>query len=353
MGLALQQARLAARAGEVPVGAVVVQPGQASQPDRIIARAHNQPIALNDPTAHAEMLALRAAAQALGNYRLDGCELYVTLEPCAMCAQALLHARVTRVVYGAREPKTGAAGSVVNILGDSRLNHQTTVQGGVEAEACADLMQAFFAQQRRATREAAQPLREDALRTPDDAFEPLWQALSPEWREASKFTQTGSSLDGLRFHWVDCSPTPASAVPLQAATWVLLHDAGSWWPQWLPEAQQFTDTGYRVLLPDLIGHGLSDKPKKPRWHTISRHAATLAEWLVGLGVTNCKVGVSPEQRELGQQLVRLLQQREDFTATLEVLQAPRQDRLPQGWQDWPYPDKGHQAARKAWPWPLA
>jgi len=351
MEMALAQARQAASVGEVPVGAVLVLRGQAGAPDRLLAATHNQPIGLNDPTAHAEMLALRQAALALGNYRLDGCELYVTLEPCAMCAQALLHARIARVVYGATEPKTGAAGSVVNILGDARLNHQTTVQGGVEADACAAMLQAFFAQQRHAARQVAQPLRDDALRTPEAAFAPLWQALPDGWREASHVTQDGSQLKGLRLHWVDRQPALAVGQEAKAPAWVLLHGPESWWPQWLEVAQQLTQQGQRVLLPDLIGFGLSDKPKKPQWHTISRHASILAEWLKGLGEPAWTVGVPPEQAVLGQHLVRLLQAQHNLPATLEVIAPPSHDPLPQGWQHWPYPDKGHQAARKAWPWP--
>ena len=138
MRQALEQARAAAACGEVPVGAVVVRNGQ------IIGRGRNSPLSALDPTAHAEVLALREAAQALGNYRLDGCTLYVTLEPCAMCSGAMLHARVDTVVYGAAEPKTGAAGSVLNVFGYSEINHQTQVLRGVLAEECTALMADFF-----------------------------------------------------------------------------------------------------------------------------------------------------------------------------------------------------------------
>jgi tRNA(adenine34) deaminase len=121
MGLALEQARQAAAAGEVPVGAVVVKDGQ------VIATGRNAPIASHDPTAHAEVVALREAARVLGNYRLEGCTLYVTLEPCAMCSGAMLHARVDRVVFGAADPRTGVAGSVLNLFDHTQLNHQTQV----------------------------------------------------------------------------------------------------------------------------------------------------------------------------------------------------------------------------------
>ncbi|MFN3595513.1 MAG: tRNA adenosine(34) deaminase TadA, partial [Thiobacillaceae bacterium] len=125
---ALAMARLAADAGEVPVGAVVVYK------DRIVGRGHNQPVGSSDPTAHAEIVALRQAARALGNYRLDGCTLYVTLEPCAMCAQAALHARLARLVYGAAEPRSGAAGSVLNLFALPALNARTQVLGGILAD---------------------------------------------------------------------------------------------------------------------------------------------------------------------------------------------------------------------------
>jgi tRNA(adenine34) deaminase len=138
MRLALQQAQAAREAGEVPVGAVVVKNGE------VVAQAHNAPIGLHDPSAHAEILALRAAAEKLGNYRLDDCTLYVTLEPCAMCAGAMLHARLKRVVWGAAEPKTGAAGSVLNLFDHPQLNHQTQATGGVRAEEASAMLQDFF-----------------------------------------------------------------------------------------------------------------------------------------------------------------------------------------------------------------
>ena len=138
MRQALAQAQLAAAAGEVPVGAVVVCNGQ------VIATGQNAPIGAHDPTAHAEIIALRAAAAALGNYRLPECELYVTLEPCAMCSGAMLHARLMRVVFGAPDPKTGAAGSVLNLFAQTQLNHQTALRGGVLAgDAAAALKNVF------------------------------------------------------------------------------------------------------------------------------------------------------------------------------------------------------------------
>ena len=142
---ALAMAREAASLGEVPVGAVVVSAG------RIVGRGSNRPIAGHDPTAHAEVQALRDEAAALGNYRLPGCALYVTLEPCAMCIGAIFHARIARVVFGAADPKTGAAGSVINLFGESRLNHHAEVTGGVLAAECGALLSGFFAARRQKT----------------------------------------------------------------------------------------------------------------------------------------------------------------------------------------------------------
>jgi tRNA(adenine34) deaminase len=142
MQQAISQAHNAWALGEVPVGALVVKDGQ------VIATGFNQPIGTHDPTAHAEIMALRAAATILGNYRLPGCELYVTLEPCAMCAGAMMHARLARVVFGASDPKTGVCGSIVNLFEQERLNHHTEVTGGVMAEECGKLLKDFFAERR-------------------------------------------------------------------------------------------------------------------------------------------------------------------------------------------------------------
>lgn len=143
MRTALDLAEQAAAAGEVPVGAVVVKDGE------IVGRGFNHPISAHDPTAHAEIVALREAARRLGNYRLGGCELYVTLEPCVMCAGAILHARITRLVYGARDPKTGACGSVTNPFAETRLNHHTSVAEGVLGAEAGALLQRFFAARRK------------------------------------------------------------------------------------------------------------------------------------------------------------------------------------------------------------
>jgi tRNA(adenine34) deaminase len=142
MQAALAEARLAAEAGEVPIGAVVVSGGA------IVARGQNRVLRDLDPTAHAEIVALRAAAAALNNYRLNGCTLYVTLEPCAMCAGAMIHARLDRLVFAASDPKAGAAGSVLSVLNHPQLNHQMQVQYGTLAEESAELLRNFFRERR-------------------------------------------------------------------------------------------------------------------------------------------------------------------------------------------------------------
>jgi len=138
MAQALALARRAEQAGEVPVGALLVRD------ETVLAEGWNRPILSTDPTAHAEIVAMREAAVRLSNYRLPDTTLYVTLEPCAMCAGAIVHARIARVVFGAADPKTGAAGSVLNLLEHPQLNHQVVVVGGVLAEDCGNLLQAFF-----------------------------------------------------------------------------------------------------------------------------------------------------------------------------------------------------------------
>lgn len=145
---ALRLAHQAWTLGEVPVGAVVVHAGQ------IVGRGYNAPISRHDPTGHAEIMALRDAARNLQNYRLPGCELYVTLEPCAMCAGAIMHARIARVVYGARDPKTGVCGSAIDLFAEQKLNHHTEVVGGVMADQCGALLSGFFEQRRRMQKEA-------------------------------------------------------------------------------------------------------------------------------------------------------------------------------------------------------
>ncbi|WP_309683794.1 tRNA adenosine(34) deaminase TadA [Polaromonas sp.] len=268
MQLALAQAREAATVGEVPVGAVLVRRGQ------VIATGRNAPIDGHDPTAHAEIVALRAAAQVLGNYRLDDCELYVTLEPCAMCSGAMLHARLKRVVFGAPDPKTGAAGSVVNLFAQPRLNHQTEWQGGVLADECAALLQDFFRQRRadqRAEARQAHPLREDALRTPEAAFVDL-----PGFPWPPHYLSDLPALAGLRLHYLD-EGTSTGLARTDQLTYLCLHGNPAWSYLYRKMIPLFLQAGHRVLAPDLIGFGKSDKPKKDSFHSFSRHRQVLLE----------------------------------------------------------------------------
>ena len=265
MRLALAQAQRAAEAGEVPVGAVVVYQG------RVIGEGHNAPIQGNDPTAHAEVMALRAAAASLGNYRLEGCTLYVTLEPCAMCSGAMLHARLSRVVYGARDPKTGVAGSVLDLFSSPRLNHQTQVTGGVLADACAEILQVFFQQRRQTGKTCRVPLREDALRTPSERFERL-----PDYPWPAHFTSDLPSLAGLRMHYLDEGPRDADVV------WLCLHGYPTWSYLYRHMLPIWLRAGHRVVAPDLIGFGKSDKPKKAAFHRFSWHRQVLLELVQAL-----------------------------------------------------------------------
>ena len=144
MRVAIELAEEAGRCGEVPVGAVIVGPD-----GRVVGRGFNQPILRHDPTAHAEVMALRNAAETLANYRMPGCTLYVTLEPCVMCAGAIMHARIGRVVFGARDPKTGVAGSVIDLFAETRLKHHAEGEGGLLADTCGGILSGFFAPRRK------------------------------------------------------------------------------------------------------------------------------------------------------------------------------------------------------------
>jgi len=303
MRLALAQAHAAAAAGEVPVGAVVVCDNQQ------IACGHNAPIAQHDPTAHAEIVALRAAARQRGNYRLEGCVLYVTLEPCAMCSAALLHARLARVVYGAADPKAGAAGSLLNLFALPQLNHQTHVTGGVLADECSALLHAFFQQRRRAQRELATPLRQDALRTPEARF--ARAAGHYQW------------FEGLRLHYLDVGTAEA---PL---TWLCLHGKDGWSDAWRQMLPVFAAAGQRAIAPDLIGFGRSDKPKKETFHRMEWHQQVLTQLLQRLGLRNVVLLAQP-------------------TALLPLVQAPLVQVLQPALKDAaPFPDAGHRAAPRA------
>ncbi|MDP3521529.1 MAG: tRNA adenosine(34) deaminase TadA [Hydrogenophaga sp.] len=329
MRLALARARDAAKAGEVPVGAVLVR----RQADHIevLGAAHNQPITTHDPSAHAEMLALRQAASRLGNYRLDGCELFVTLEPCAMCAQAALHARVARVVYGATEPKTGAAGSVVDLFSEPRLNHQTQVSGGVLQEEGAALLQTFFAERRQAQRASQpHPLRDDALRTPDERFANL-----PGCPWAPHYLSDLPSLAGLRLHHLDEGPQEA---PI---TWLCLHGSLDWSYSYRNMIPVFLAAGHRVVAPDLIGFGKSDKPKKEGVHTFHWHQQVLLELLERLNLRRV-VLVFAQGDALGAALVDAAPER--FLGQWLVARSGAANPAA---EEAPFPDRGHRAGPRA------
>lgn len=197
MRQAIDQALNAQLVGEVPVGAVVVREFEGRR--QVVATGYNRPITTHDPTAHAEIVALRHAAQLLGNYRLPGCTLYVTLEPCGMCAVAMMHARLDRVVYGAADPKTGAAGSVVDLFAEPRLNHHTRVFGGVLAGDCGQLLRDFFAA-RRARGRRVGPVPADAggqgASATDAAAGPLPPIPAGEVVEGGDWPPGGGHDDG-------------------------------------------------------------------------------------------------------------------------------------------------------------
>ncbi|NMM82459.1 tRNA adenosine(34) deaminase TadA [Acidovorax sp. SRB_14] len=368
MRLALAEAQAAAQAGEVPVGAVVVREGQA------IATGRNAPVQGHDPTAHAEIVALRAAAQRLGNYRLEDCTLYVTLEPCAMCSGAMLHARMPRVVFGARDPKTGVAGSVLNLFATPQLNHQTVVQGGVLADECAALLGDFFRQRRhekRAQALAAHPLRDDALRTPEARFADL-----PGYPWAPHYVSDLPALGGLRLHYLDEGPQDA---PL---TWLCLHGTPSWSYLYRHMLPVFTAAGHRVVAPDLIGFGKSDKPKRAAFHAFAWHREVLLELVERLDLRRVVLVVQDWGGILGLTLPMALPQRFAGLLAMNTLLATGDAPLPQGFWAWremcakkplygvgrllsrgnphlsaaecaaydaPFPDRGYRAALRAFP----
>ena len=375
MRLAIEQARLAAAAGEVPVGAVLVRGGQ------VIAGGRNAPIAGHDPTAHAEIAALRAGAGALGNYRLDGCTLYVTLEPCTMCAGAMLHARLARVVYGAADAKTGAAGSVANPFADPRLNHQTHVQGGVLAGECAALLRSFFQPRRVNTA----PLREDALRTPESRFAKL-----PGYPWAPNYIRDLPALGGLRMHYLDEGAARIDeeqgagaweASPAQR-TWLCLHGNPSWSYLYRHQIPVWLAAGDRVVAPDLIGFGQSDKPKKEGAHSFTWHRQVLLELVERLDLRRVILVVHGWGGMLGLTLPMAAPHRYAGLLAMNTLLPTGDAPLPPGWLAWrkmerqkpaydiarlmarghppltlaecaayaaPFPDAGHRAATRAFP----
>ena len=368
MRLALDQAHLAAHAGEVPVGAVIVKDGQ------VIAVGHNAPVAAHDPTAHAEIAALRQAAQVLGNYRLDGCELFVTLEPCAMCSGAVLNARLDRVVYGATEPRTGAAGSVVNLFVNTQLNHQTQVIGGVLAQECSDVLQQFFQQKRDVQsleKKAAHPLRDDALRTPDACF-----ANIPDYPWPPNYLSDLPALQGLRMHYLDIGPGDAPF------TYLCLHGNPAWSYLYRKMIPVFAQANCRAVAPDLIGFGKSDKPKRESAHSFTWHREVLLQFIERLDLQRIVLVVQDWGGLLGLTLPMAAPQRFVGLVVMNTTLATGDGPLSPGFLAWremcaknpnfdiarllargnpslstqecaaymaPFPDKGHRAATRAFP----
>ncbi len=326
---ALAEAGRAAAAGEVPVGAVVVRQG------RIIGRGHNRSIGSCDASAHAEIEAMRQASQALGNYRLDDCELFVTLEPCLMCSGAVMGARIRRLVYGAAEPRTGAAGSVIDAFARPELNHHTQVQSGLLADECALSLQQFFQGRRQ-----AQALHREGRFLRDDALRPPVHAV-PTWGPGLKSTWLGDlpSLDGLRLHALSAGTEDASLAVLA------LHGLADWSCAWQPWFERMAGAPLSLAAPDLPGFGLSDHPKKASWHTPEKHVQALADLALRWSPPRLAVLAPPSMWPLAVALaahpalaarLRLLACIPEFTL------APQQAALP-------YPHASHRTAQQVLP----
>ncbi len=366
MQLALAQAQLAQAHGEVPVGAVLVHEG------RVVAQAHNAPISHNDPTAHAEIVALRLAALELGNYRLDDCTLYVSLEPCTMCVGAILHARLKRVVWGAAEAKTGAAGSVIDLFANTQLNHQTQHSGGVLAKQASQLMQDFFKNQRAMHKpHSPAPLRDDALRTPEACFADI-----PDYPWPPHYINDLPSLGGLRMHYLDEGPKDAEV------TWLCLHGNPAWSYLYRKMIPVFLQAGHRVVAPDMPGFGKSDKPKKDSTHSFTWHRQVLLEFVEALDLQNIHMVVQDWGGILGLTLPVSARQRYRGLLVMNTTLATAEKPLSPGFLAWrqmcadkplfdvgrlfgrgnphmsqaecaaynaPFPDAGHRAALRAFP----
>jgi tRNA(adenine34) deaminase len=349
----------------VPVGGVVVRVGVVAGVGR------NAPVGSADPTAHAEIVALRAAAQTLGNYRLEGCDLYVTLEPCAMCSGAMLHARLRRIVYGAPDPKTGAAGSVIDLFGETTLNHQTQVVKGVLAQECGRLLTEFFRNRRLQARTMNAPLREDALRTPDEHF-----AALPDYPWPPRYVSDLPSLAGLRLHYLDEGPQEAPT------TWLCLHGNPSWSYLYRKMIPVFLTAGDRVVAPDLVGFGRSDQPKKEAAHRFSWHREVLLELVERLDLRRVVLVVQDWGGLLGLTLPMAAPSRYAGLLVMNTMLATGDLPLSPGFRAWrdmcaknpefdvgrllargnphlgpaecaaynaPFPDRGHRAALRAFP----
>ena len=367
MRLALAQAEAALAANEVPVGAVLVRDWQ------VIAQAHNAPVSQHDPSAHAEVLVLRQAAAKLGNYRLDDCTLYVTLEPCTMCAGAILNARLGKVVWGASEPKTGACGSVMDVFAKPQLNHQTVNQGYLLSQQCSLPLQTFFKQQRQAnkTKAAATRLRDDAVRTPDSAF-----AEIPGYPWEPNYISDLSSLNGLRMHYLDEGPVDAEI------TWLCLHGNPAWSYLYRHMITVFLAAGHRVVAPDMPGFGKSDKPKKDSAHSFKWHRNVLLEFIEAMDLRGIQLVVQDWGGILGLTLPMSQPWRYQSLLLMNTTLATGEQPLSDGFMAWkkmcadkplfdvgklfargnphmsadecaaynaPFPDAGHRAALRAFP----
>jgi tRNA(adenine34) deaminase len=323
----------------------------------------------------------------VGNYRLADCTLYVTLEPCAMCSGAMLHARLARVVFGALDAKTGAAGSVVNLFDQPLLNHHTALQGGVLAGDCAAELQRFFEQRRSAQREAARashPLRDDALRTPDTAFSDL-----PGYPWAPRYISQLPALDGLRMHYLD-EPSeaasnrvaqPGEAQP-EALTFLCLHGHPTWSYLYRHMLPVWLAAGHRGVAPDLIGFGKSDKPKKDSFHSFEWHRRYLLELVDALDLRRVVLVVQDWGGLLGLTLPMAAPERYQGLLVMNTMLATGEEPLSTGFLAWrdmcaqnpdfdiarwmargnrhlsaaecaaysaPFPDRGHRAALRTFP----
>jgi tRNA(adenine34) deaminase len=364
MAFALELAKQAGDLGEVPVGAVLVRDGVA------IGKGCNGPVSQKDPTAHAELLAIRDAAHNIGNYRLENCTLYVTLEPCTMCAGAILNSRISRVVYGASEPRTGAAGSVHNVFEHAAINHHTSIQGGLMADQSSQLLLDFF----KPKRVNSQPLREDALRPQDEWFEDL---TDYPWR--AHYISDLPTLNGLRLHYLD---EGADANNPDQLTYLCLHGNPAWSYLYRKMIPGFMAKGHRVVAPDLIGFGKSDKFKKTHQHSFDFHRQVLLEFIERLNLKNVVLVVQDWGGILGLTLPMAMPHRYVgllvMNTTLTTGEVPLSDGFLK-WRSWckdnpdfdvgklfargnkhmsptetqaynrPFTDKGHRAALHAFP----
>lgn len=286
MQLALEQAKDAERAGEIPVGAVVVHDG------KVVSVGRNRTIEACDPTAHAEIIALRAAAESVGNHRMEGLELFVTLEPCPMCAGAIFHSRLSRLIYGAPDPKTGVAGSVTNLFEIRGLNHQTRLTAGVLREQCTQQLQKFFLNLRLSKASQRTKLRDDAVRPQVTTFSKYHRFL-----ESGEYWM---SSDGWRVHYID------SRVLNPRRNVVFLHDFPYWSYQCGEIFEKLRLSNFRIIAPDLLGCGLSDRPKRDDWHTVSNHAEIVRNLLKSLEIENLTIVASKHQSKLTECLAEIL-----------------------------------------------